>query len=276
MSAVLELFSRVMAREPLFAATAVALLGLTIPTAAARWFDQRAVDGINVWVKPLKFEFSLAVFLAMLVVFAVWLPRGTLQQSWYRIYAATIVAAVALEMVWLLAASALGFRSHFNEAQPLLKIIYPLMGLVAIYLTSAALVYGLLILRNGDGAVDPVLRHAAGWGLILTFVLTVVTAGALAGAPQAALGGSPHGPGLPIVGWRRDGGDLRAAHFFATHAALFVVPFGWLAARLLPASLALPAVWVFCAGFTGFVAYIFVEALRGYGFLASIIPGPRL
>ena len=128
MISVSELLTKIATREPLFATTAVVLLGLALPTAAARWLDPRTVDGINVWIKPLKFEISLAVFMAMLVAFAAWLPKGTLQQEWYRLYAGTVVAAVALEMLWLITASALGVRSHFNEAQPLLALVYPSMA----------------------------------------------------------------------------------------------------------------------------------------------------
>ena len=79
---VAELFRR----EPLFAGAALCLAALAGPTLFAMALDQRTVLGINVWVKPLRFEVALAVYLATLAWFAGWLPRSVVTARWYRIY----------------------------------------------------------------------------------------------------------------------------------------------------------------------------------------------
>ena len=57
-------------------------------------------------------------------------------------------------------------------------------------LTSSALVYGILILRNGNCRLDPAFRFYVGLGLVLTFVLTVAVAGYMANSGGYFVGGS--------------------------------------------------------------------------------------
>ena len=68
------------------------------------------------------------------------------------------------------------------------------------------------------------------------------------------------------MGWARDGGDLRVAHFFATHAMHFIPAFGLVSVAVFRPANRLP-VWLFAAAFVGFVIFLFVQALRGEPFL---------
>jgi hypothetical protein len=66
----------------------------------------------------------------------------------------------------------------------------PSLGGLAVLLTSSALVYGILILRNGNCRLDPAFRFYVGLGLVLTFVLTVAVAGYMANSGGYFVGGS--------------------------------------------------------------------------------------
>ena len=253
------MMSDFLSREPVFAWSAVILALAILPLGVLHGMDGRLVDGIPVWLKPLKFALSLSLYCATLAWFAGWLPDGIRSSGWYGPYVTAVAAAIFIEMAWLCAASALGVRSHFNMDHPVLAALYPVMGLLAVFLTSAALVYGLSIWADGASVLSPAFRLAVALGLILTFVLTVAAAGALA-TTDGRFGGTPNGPGGPLFGWRLDGGDLRAAHFFATHA-LHILPLaGWLIARLFPVSVAVPLVWALAALFTGGVVCLMVRA----------------
>ena len=52
--------------EPRFYALAVLLAVSTVPTVAAMLVDQRTLLGDSVWVKPLKFQIALVIYLLTL------------------------------------------------------------------------------------------------------------------------------------------------------------------------------------------------------------------
>jgi hypothetical protein len=258
-------------RHPLFAGAALCLLVLMAPTLFAMLLDQRMFLDINVWIKPFKFQAALTIYLATLAWFAGWLPGHIAKSRWHRIFSMVVVLAVGAEMVWILGAAALGVASHFNNSSPLASGLYATMGVLAVTLTSASLVYGVAILRDRDSRLDPVLRLSVSIGLIATFVLTVAVAGTMSSNGSHFVGGiHSDAGGLAPMGWARDGGDLRVAHFFATHAMHFIPVFGFIASRVLPANSGQRAVYAFATLFVGVVGYIFVEALIGRAFLATL------
>ena len=259
------LWGALFAREPLFAGTALMMLALMPPTLLAMALDARTLDGVNVWIKPLKFEIALALYLGTLAWFAGWLPDGYLRSRTHRLLAPAVAFATAAEMAWIGGAAHMGVASHFNVASPLAAALYPVMGLLAIVITLPSLTMGLAFLRGAG--LPPAFRLSLGLGLTLTFALTVLVAGFMAGGMGHGVGGAAsHADGLPLLGWSRDGGDLRVAHFFATHAMHFIPAFGFLAARMLPARTARGTVLAAALGFVGLVAYAFVEALMGLPF----------
>ena len=261
-------------RAPVFTAAGVAILILTLPTLAAMAVDARRHLGVDIWAKPLKFELALALLVLTLSIYARWLPAGVTGRRWYAIYSATVVFAIAGEIAWIAGAAALGTASHFNEATAFSTGVYALMGVFAVYLTGATLVHGGLIARSPEGPRDPALRLGVVAGLVLTFVLTVVFAGTMSangshfvGAPaQDAPAGSDTG-GLWGMGWSRDGGDLRVAHFFSTHAMHALPLVGFVAGRRLATPMAVALTAVATLAYVGFCVATFAQALAGRPFL---------
>lgn len=257
-------------REPVFAAGALVGGLLALPTAVALALDGRLFLGIDIWIKPLKFEIALALYLATLSVYARWLPSGLMARRWWRIYAATVVAAVAGELMAIGGAAALGTASHFNPT-PFGQLVYALMGVMAVHLTAASVVYAVLIARSDRAPADPALRLGLVAGLALTFVLTVVVAGAMSSAGGHAVGGTgTDAGGLALMGWARDGGDLRVAHFFATHALHALPLVGWLAGRRMAPAGALAVTWAASAAYAAFTLATFAQALAGRPFLPML------
>lgn len=257
--------------EPMFAAGALVLALSVLPTLLAMQFDDRTFNGVNVWDKVLKFELALAVYLATLAFFARWMPREILNSRFYRFYAGIVLACIAAEMVWIGGAAANGVGSHFNVAHPVMGAIYALMGVFAVTLTSASAVYAFAIWRNPETGLDPALKRSIVLGLGLTFPLTLIAAGYLASGQGHWVGGTPSDAGgFPLMGWSRDGGDLRVAHFFATHALHFIPVFGLVASRLAPGRGGVLAVNAFAALFSAFTLYTLAEAISGRPFLGFL------
>lgn len=255
--------------EPAFFALAVALLFAMAPTSFAAWVDGRAFLDIDVWIKPLKFEVALVVYLLTLALFARWLPGGTVDRPWYRAYRFAVIAAIVAEMIWIGGAAMLGIASHFNRS-PIGIVIYSAMGFGAVLLTTPTAVYAWLIAKNPATGLTPALKSSIVIGLALVLPLTLATAGTMSALGAHAVGGAgTDAGGLTLMGWARDGGDLRVAHFFATHAMHLIPAFGLLSAALFGATNRLP-VRLFAIVFVGFVAWTFAEALAGRPFLPGL------
>ncbi len=258
-------------REPVFAAGTVLIVLMMAPTLFAMAVDARQINGVNVWDKPFKFEVSLSLYLGTLALFAGWLPQGMTGRRWYRIYAWLVVGAIAGELAWLFGGAANGIGTHFNIAHPIMGPLYPVMGAFAVFLTSASLVYGVAFLRDHDSALDPAFRLSLGLGLVLTFFMTVGVAGYMSSGSGHWVGGTQSdAAGLPFMGWSRDGGDLRVAHFFAAHAMQFVPLAGFLASRLLAPQAARLAAWLAATGYAAFTAFVLIQALAGRPFLSFL------
>ncbi|MEM7299784.1 MAG: hypothetical protein AAF468_01775 [Pseudomonadota bacterium] len=256
--------------EPALAATGVMMLIMMLPTTLALLIEVRTVNGINPWIKPLKFQFSLAAYTLTLVLFARYLPVGLLETRWYRRFMTAVVFAIFAEMAWIMAASASGHGSHFYEEGLIWIALYPLMGLFAVLLTSTTTVFAWHIWKNQSADLSPAVKSGVVIGLALTLPATCITAGYLAGNGGHWVGGTPSdASGLAFFGWARDGGDLRVAHFFATHAMHFIPAFAVLSALIFGAKNRLP-VYGASIAFAALIAITFVQAINGQPFLGFL------
>jgi hypothetical protein len=255
--------NRLWSDAPAFTGLTLLILAATAPILAAMTLDTRLFQDDSVWLKPLKFHLALAIYLATLAFFARYLPpRMTANRRW-RLYAAVVCTAIVAELIWIGGAASFATASHFNSASPAMAALYALMGLAAVTLTSASAVMSIAIWRNRATGLPPALHLSIALGLILTFVLTVIVAGTMSSGTGHFIGQPVTGARLPVMGWSREVGDLRAAHFFATHALHGIPLAGWLASRTLAPATATRAVWIAAFGYAAFVLALFAQALAG-------------
>jgi hypothetical protein len=260
-----ELLARMRAAEPRFFDLGVILAIAIVPTALAMAIDARALGGASVWLKPLKFEISLTVYLLTLSLFALLLPERVRAARWYRAYSTLVVLAVVGEMAWLFGAALLGTTSHFNPT-PLGTAIYQSMGALAVLLTSATAVYAWQIGRAGAVILPAPVHRAVVLGLGLTLPLTLLTAGTMSGFGGSYVGEAAEPVRLAVLGWARDGGDLRVAHFFATHA-MHIVPLSALLVAHVQGASGRRVADLIAVAYAAFVIWTFAEALAGRPFL---------
>ena len=206
--------------EPALAIVGAAMLAAMIPTGWLALIDDRTLNDVGIWDKPLKFQLSTGMFLLMASWVFTRLPadwRHTLAGR-YVIWAA--IMSTLFEVGYIAFQASRGEASHFNYSSGFTIAMYGLMGAGAVILTSTALVQGIGVLRHDAG--DPsAFRRALGWGLVLTFVLGTAT-GAYMSAQMSGhwVGGPPSDSGgLPLLGWSTTAGDLRPPHFLGIHAA---------------------------------------------------------
>lgn len=245
------------------------LIASCIPiTVVALAVDPRLINDISIWTKPLKFELSLAVHLLTLAVLVRFVPGEKRAAHWLTLVLAVIAVACFAEIVMINMQSLRGVGSHFNTSTAFDARIYQWMGIGALLLTLPVIAVGVRFATLP--AVDrltPGLKLGAALGLIFGALLTFIMAGYLSiqasghwvDAPPTDLGG------LPLAGWSRSGGDLRAPHFIATHLMQVVPLVGWIVDRRFDTTSAWPRRIVWATAVTGAALAIltFMQARAG-------------
>lgn len=247
---------RLWRREPRLVAFAALMLACMVPSALGLALDERTLREVSVWVKPMKFMASTAMLALTTAWFAALLPEPVRRGPAFTALVWTLIATAGFEVAYITFQAALGQDSHYNVGTPFHAAMYSLMGTAAVVLTATQPWLAWLIWRHGRRGVAPAYRLAVLLGLVLTFVLG-------AGAGIMLGGGSPApGPGLPVLGWSRVAGDLRAAHFVGIHAAQVLPLIGFALASWRPRA-ALAGVWLAAAAWSALWAAVLLQALAG-------------
>ena len=245
---------------------AALMLALLAPTLLGALLDERLTGGVNGWLKPLKFQVSLAVhFVTLALLLSLMAPaaRAGRVVRWSMLASALIAV---LEVAYIMLQAGRARASHFNYDTRLEEVAYALMGVGASAIVILMFVTGLMLWRHPRHGVSPAMRIAAAGGLMFSGLATLLIAGYMSQTGAHWVGVPSAGSGLPIVGWSTRGGDLRVPHFFATHAAQVVPLFALAWGRLRPNAGAAPAA-VFLALYAAFTIAVFAQALMGLPFL---------
>ena len=251
-------------RERHLAWAGFAILALVVPTALAWLVDGRTLNGISVWLKPLKFQVSVGLYLLTLAWFFGALPDGVKRGRVVRMLVAAALGASAFEIGYITLQAARGLASHYNVGDPFHGAMYTLMGVGAVTLTAVSPALAVLLVRHRPRTWSAPVWLSVVLGLSLTFVLGAGAGAVLSAGEGHWIGGiRSDAGGLPIFGWSRTGGDLRVAHFLGMHALHVLPVIGLTAARLLPSRLTVPAVCLAALAYCGLTAITFMQALRG-------------
>jgi hypothetical protein len=261
-------------RAPLLAGIAV-LAALALPSAGAWLLDARELRGVNVWDKPLKFQFSLGLHLATLLVAVRLLDPAASGRTARRAHAAVLAVSVCcvLEALYIALQAARGRESHFNRDTALeAALYYGGMGTAALVILAGTALVGALLGRQARQPDASGLAYGMALGLLAGSAATLVAVVPLSSGMVDGLGHWVGGVrsdagGLPLLGWSTTGGDLRVPHFFATHLMQAVPLAGWLADRLAPGRARRWCLAVTATGLLGVVATL-LQALAGQPFHA--------
>ena len=211
------LVEELMLRERRLAVYGFVLLLLGLLACFGQLLDPRTFEsGVNVWVKPAKFFFSLAIFSLTTAWFFGYVQPERRRSRAMRATVALLILCGTFELFWINWQAAQGLASHFNLSTPFHMLMFSLMGLFALILTATCLPLAWEIARRPAAGLSREYQAALVTGLALTFVLGVAVGGYMGMNGSHAVG--MEGGNLPIFGWNRLGGDLRVAHFLGIHA----------------------------------------------------------
>lgn len=257
--------------------TAVSVAGLVL--------DDRVLLGAPIWLKPLKFAISVAIYSVTLAWLISLVTRGR------RIASAmgtVIAAATFIELVVIVGQVVRGRRSHFNFATPLDGTLFTIMAVTIVVLWVATAIVAVLLITQRIGDRVPAYAVRASMiialaGLGVGFLMTSPQPGQIEtiqnGGEQIigahAVGVADGGPGLPLVNWSTIGGDLRIGHFIGMHAlqalpllALALTLLGRRWRRLADETVRLRLVITGSIAYAGLTVLVTWQALRGQSIVA--------
>lgn len=207
--------------------------------------DQRVLNGELVWIKPIKFAVSIAIFCWTIAIIIDLISYSKAKRSTISYL---IAACLLLEMFAITFQAARGVPSHFNISSTFDQIIFMIMGV------AIGLVFVLTVVMYIDSFRLPfmgtvILRSGVRWGIFSLIIASIV-----GGMMSAQLSHS--------VGNISGGGDLRVAHFFGIHG-LQILPF--FAYLLVKHQIHLARFWINLFGvcYIGFVFFTLIQACQG-------------
>jgi hypothetical protein len=266
MGFVRDFFAAVHRDNRLLSWVAWAHVVLAVAFLCAMPFDPRLVGGINPWIKPFKFAASIALYAFTLAYVMRWLPG----KAFVRRISWGVAAAMVIEIVLITLQAGRGVRSHFNQSSVFDGVVFGVMGATILGNTLLDAWVAWRFFQPGQRLSGGTL-----WGVRLGLLLFVL--GSLEGFVMVAhlshtVGVPDGGPGLPLVNWSTQGGDLRISHFLALHS-LQVLPlvglaldrFGGAALRRI----AVPGVLLAAAAYALLVAALLMQALHGVPLLGG-------
>ncbi|MBM7841782.1 hypothetical protein [Herpetosiphon giganteus] len=240
--------------------------------------DPREVLGQPVWMKSLKFAISF-VFYAPTVL---WMfSYVKIRPRLMRFVLDACAAALSIEIVLFIIQAVRGQAMHFNISTPFDTALWNIMS-ISIMLFYIINIIGFVVFLRQKPVADRafMLSLKLGMGLMLIgfglgFLMTNPSADQLktleAGGTLAAMGAHTvgavdGGPGIALMGWSSEHGDLRIAHFIGIHGAQVLALVGWLlytAKQRFSDKQRLTLIWGAAVAYLGLVASVTVQALRG-------------
>ena len=188
--------------------------------------DHRLIREVGVWVKPMKFMLSTALF-ALTTVWVLKVAHSDLDQMpVYPWIVALLVLTSLFEVVYISYQASQGSASHYNVSDPFHAFMFGVMAVAAVGLTFSQAWLAWEIWQEQKGADLRVETLGVILGLTMTFVLSTIS-GFMLGGNQP-----PSGQGIPIVGWHLYK-DIRPAHFLGVHAQQLIPLWGLIAAKFM-------------------------------------------
>jgi hypothetical protein len=273
--------SRAVPHRPLMI-LAGAMAVLVVVALGGLVFDDRTLVNAPIWLKLLKFAISVGIYAVTLAWLIGQLTRARRVGWWLgTVFAVGLGMDMAL-LFWQIAVR--GRTLHFNQATPADMTINNVVATGAFvgWGVTAAIAVLLLFQRLPDRAMNSALRAGAALSVVGIGIAMMMfgpneeqkqiwRSGSRPSIVGAHSVGVPDGgPGLPVLGWSTEGGDMRIPHFVGIHAiqVLPLVAFGLLVlARRYPVLgselVRRNLVRTASVGFAGVLALLTWQAQRG-------------
>ncbi|MDP9230612.1 MAG: hypothetical protein M3O67_08065 [Bacteroidota bacterium] len=219
-------------------------------------FDTVQLLGINRWIKPMKFFFSVGIMVWTMDWLMHYLDnkRKVVRYSWL------IIISMFVENFIIFLQAARGTTSHFNIQTTFDSIMFEIMGLFILLFAITSILIAGAFLRQKQFSIPASYLWGIRIGLIF-FILFSIEGGMMLSRMGHTVGAADGSVGLPIVNWSRQYGDLRIAHFFGMHS-LQILPLAGYYIFKKPSALIVFSIIYFFA-----ISFLLILALKGIPFM---------
>ncbi len=227
-------------------------------------FNSTIVLGINSMIKPIKFALSTWIY-SWTLAYLLYYVNNQNKVKWFS-YLSVFVMLYENGVITIQAFQ--GKISHFNQSEIVGGILYALMGIFIVWLTTATLVLTLRFIFQKTYSISAPFALSIKIGLLL-FVVFSFFGGYMSMLNTHNVGGKIGGPGLPLINWSTLYGDLRVAHFFGIHS-LQIIPFVgfYIANKVKDERKATNLVWIVAVLYFIFITAIAIQSLMGLPFMS--------
>ncbi|MEO7976433.1 hypothetical protein [Flavobacterium sp.] len=181
-------------------------------------YSSLQVTGLNAWTKPFKFFISFGVFAFTMALYVVYLDN----QRQVTNYCWSFIIFSSIELLLITVQASRGKKSHYNIDTPFDRVIFALMGLsLIVVLIHTIFIITLFFTQSQFDASDEMIL-AFKLSLIM-MVLFMLQGFVMIKLFKHTVGAEDNTPGIPVLNWSKNYGDLRVAHFFGMHA-LQIIP----------------------------------------------------
>jgi len=252
-------------RDRLLTLVAAVHLALFVVMVAAAAGDDRRLLGVNVWIKPIKFAISIAIYVSTIA----WILPTAPGPRWaHGVIRWGVSVAMLTEMTLIALQSARGATSHFNETTPFDAAIFSVMGLMIGFNTCLeGLLLALYFCRGV--LLAPAYLWGIRWGLLLG-IFAAVIGGIMVFRGAHTVGAKDGNAGVWLLNWSTTAGDLRIAHALGLHALQILPLLGWLLSRRVSTWQSVAVVTVVAIAYSAVTCLVLLEALAGR---PNLLPG---
>jgi hypothetical protein len=214
--------------------------------------DNTLILGINAWIKPFKFFISTVALSWSMA----WLLYYIKKQRAVKIYSCVLIITLAIELICITLQSVRGQRSHFNVNTGFDSLIFSIMGFAIMIFALWTIYITVLAFLQKE---YPISKGYA-WGIrlgLLLFILFANEGWVIVGNLGHTVGAADGNPGLALVNWSKQYGDLRIVHFFGMHSLQIIPLFSFYIGKTKG------KVILFSVVYFLLLNYLFIRALKG-------------
>lgn len=214
-------------------------------------------------IKLIKFCLSVWIY-QWTMAYLLFYVNNQQKVKWYAYLS---VFVMIFELSVIIGQAFLGGLSHFNQTDSIGGILYAVMGLFIVWLTTATLALTIRFIFQKSYTIPAPFALSIKIGLLL-FVIFSFFGGYMSVLNTHNIGGKMGESGLPLLNWSTLYGDLRVAHFFGIHS-LQIIPFigYFITEKIQEEGKAKNYIWLVTFIYFVFITALAVQSLMGIPFI---------